>query len=321
LGDGAAAEEAWRQAAQADPTGYYSVRAQEILAGQSPLRGSGAFDFDTDVVAERAEAEAWLRAHFVVDGPEPLAALDSALAEDPRMRRGEELWRLGLLSEGRDELESLREAASTDAEATYRLMHKLLEMRLYRSAIFAARQILSLAGLDDGQALGAPVYFNRIRFGPYFGEIILPAAVANNLDGLLVLSVVRQESLFEGFAISYADARGLMQVIPSTGQSIAEQLGWPPGYTEADLYRPVVSVQFGTFYLAQQARRFDGDLYAALAAYNAGPGNALIWKELAPDDPDLFLEVIRLQQPYDYIRTIAEVHAIYRSLYANRASP
>jgi soluble lytic murein transglycosylase len=48
--------------------------------------------------------------------------------------------------------------------------------------------------------------------------------------------------------------------------------------------------------LAAGARRdrFDGDLYAALAAYNAGPGNAAIWHELAPDDPDLVLDVIRL---------------------------
>jgi soluble lytic murein transglycosylase len=83
------------------------------------------------------------------------------------------------------------------------------------------------------------------------------------------------------------------------------------------LYRPLVSVRFGTFYIAEQRDRFEGDLPAALAAYNAGPGNALIWRELAGGDPDLFVEVIRLQQPYDYIRTITEVYAIYRDLYAS----
>jgi soluble lytic murein transglycosylase len=311
------ATEAWRQAAEADPSGYYSVRAQEILDGLDPMQPSGLFDFSTDVTAERAEAEVWLRQNFPVDGPQPLHELDQALATDPRWVRGEELWRLGLFEQSRTELEALRQDVATDAEATYRLMHKLLELRLYRSAIFAARQILTLAGMDDGESLGAPVYFNRIRFGPHFGELILPEAARSGLDGLFLLSVVRQESLFEGFATSYADARGLMQVIPSTGQSIAEQIGWPPGFTEADLYRPQVSVRFGAFYLAQQRDRFEGDLYAALAAYNAGPGNALIWKELAPDDPDLFLEVIRLQQPYDYIRTISEVYAIYRLLYAS----
>jgi soluble lytic murein transglycosylase len=194
-------------------------------------------------------------------------------------------------------------------------MHTLLDLGLYQPAIFAARQILNLAGMDDAATMNAPVYFNRIRFGAYFGDLILPEAANNSLDGLLMLSVVRQESLFEGFATSYAAARGLMQVIPSTGQEIADALGWPPGYTADDLYRPVVSVRFGTHYLAAQRDAFDGDLYAALAGYNAGPGNAAAWQSIAQGDPDLFLEVIRLAEPHRYIRSIVEIFAIYSRLY------
>ena len=77
----------------------------------------------------------------------------------------------------------------------------------------------------------------------------------------------------------------------------------------------MVSVRFGVTYLRKQRDLFEGDLYAVLAAYNAGPGNALIWKELAPNDPDLFLEVIRLDQPHQYITTIYEVFSRYRDLY------
>jgi soluble lytic murein transglycosylase len=163
--------------------------------------------------------------------------------------------------------------------------------------------------------MDAPVYFNYIRFGDYYGDLILPAAEEQGLDGLYVLSVVRQESLFEGFITSYADARGLMQVIPSTGQDIANKLGWPPDYSSTDLYRPIVSVRFGTDYLADQRDFFDGDLMAALSAYNAGPGNTIFWKEIAPDDPDLFLEIIRINQPQIYIKTIFEVFDIYSNLY------
>ena len=231
------------------------------------------------------------------------------------MIRGLELWDLGLYDLARDELEGLRVAVADDALATYQLMHVFQDLGLYRSAILASRQILALAGMDDAGTMNAPVYFNRIRFGPYFGDLILPEAARQGFDGLFLLSAVRQESLFEGFATSYAAARGLMQVIPDTGQSIADQLGWPVGYQTADLYRPVVSVRFGAFYLTEQRGRFEGDLYAGLAAYNAGPGNAILWKELAPDDPDLFLEVIRLDQPQLYIKTIYEVYAIYRRLY------
>jgi soluble lytic murein transglycosylase len=196
-------------------------------------------------------------------------------------------------------------------------MHRLLDLGLYREAIIASRQILNHAGLDDAATLAAPIYFNRIRFGPYFGDLIMPEAASYGLDGLFLLSVVRQESLFEGFATSSAAARGLMQVIPSTGESIAGQLGWPEEYETRDLYRPLVSVRFGTYYLNSQQERFDGDLYAALAAYNGGPGNAIAWKELGADDPDLFLEIIRFAETHRYIQVIYEVFEIYKLLYAS----
>jgi soluble lytic murein transglycosylase len=186
---------------------------------------------------------------------------------------------------------------------------------LYQPAIYAAKQILDLAGMPESQTWHAPAYFNHIRFGPYFGELILPEALEQGFDGLFLLSVARQESLFEGFATSYAAARGLMQIIPSTGQEVADRLGWPPGYDQDDLYRPLVSVRLGTQYLAEQRDRFDGDLYAALSAYNAGPGNGMAWKALAPDDPDLFLEIVRLGQPQTYIRVIYWAYRHYCDLY------
>jgi soluble lytic murein transglycosylase len=309
------ARQAWEQASRDDPTGYYSDRADDLLAGKAPFQASGIFDFSTDPAAEKSEAESWLRQHFPITGTEPLSQLDPALANDDRWIRGQELLALGQFADADNEFEALRTAYQGNAEATYRLMNAFLDGHLYRQAILASRQVLQLAGMDDAQTMQAPVYFNHVRFGPYFGEIILPEAIRSGLDGLFLLSVVRQESLFEGYATSYAEARGLMQVIPSTGASIAKQLGWPPDYSDADLYRPMVSVRFGSFYLAAQSSRFDGDLFAALAAYNAGPGNALAWKALAPDDPDLFLEVIRLTQPHLYIRTIYEVFTIYNRLY------
>jgi soluble lytic murein transglycosylase len=218
--------------------------------------------------------------------------------------------------EARAELASLQAEVGGRPEAIYRLMHTLLELRYFNPAIFAARQILDLAGLGDAGTMSAPIYFNRIRFGVYFDDLLLPEAERYALDPLVLLAVVRQESLFDGFATSSASARGLMQVIPDTGRHIAEQLGWPPGYSDADLYRPIVSLRFGSYYLASQRDAFGGDLYAALAAYNAGPGNSIAWDGLAPDDPDLFLEVIRIQETYLYIVRVYEFYAIYRRLYA-----
>jgi soluble lytic murein transglycosylase len=111
-----------------------------------------------------------------------------------------------------------------------------------------------------------------------------------------------------------------MQVIPPTGAAIAEALNWPPDYETRDLYRPMVSVRFGVWYLAEQRDRFDGDLFAALAAYNAGPGSAMRWMSAAEDDTDLFIELIDYEETRRYVRLIREHFEGYRWLYARSTS-
>jgi soluble lytic murein transglycosylase len=77
----------------------------------------------------------------------------------------------------------------------------------------------------------------------------------------------------------------------------------------------MVSIPLGVNYLAKWRDYFAGDYYAALAAYNGGPGNAIEWKELSKDDPDVFLEVIRYDETRTYIRSIYEIYSIYRRIY------
>ncbi|KAA0272109.1 MAG: hypothetical protein EDM79_12480, partial [Chloroflexi bacterium] len=167
---------------------------------------------------------------------------------------------------------------------------------------------LTMAGLDEHtESMMAPAYFSHIRYGLYYSDLVIPNAQQNGFDPLLIFSVIRQESLFEGFVRSTAGAHGLMQIIAPTGAQIASELGKPINYTEEDLYRPYVSVLFGTHYLGKNRTLLNGDLYAALAAYNGGPGNAVAWKELAGDDPDLFLESVRFEETRNYIRNIYEI--------------
>jgi soluble lytic murein transglycosylase len=314
LGNDELAQAAWSQAAELDPTGYYSERALDILAGQEPFTPPLEYDFGVDLDAERAEAEDWMRTVFDLPVEIDLSGLGS-MAEDPRLLRGDEFWNLGLYEEARAEFENLRLSVESDPINSYRLANHLLDLGLYRPAIFAARQVLTLAGMDDAATMSAPVFFNHIRFGLYYQDLIVAASQEFDFHPLLLFSVMRQESLFEGFVRSSAGARGLMQIIPSTGEEIAARANWPPDFTPEDLYRPVVSIYLGTDYLDRQRDFMDGDLYGMLAAYNGGPGNAFIWKELVPDDPDLFLESIRLEETRQYIRSIYEIFNIYRMIY------
>jgi soluble lytic murein transglycosylase len=240
-----------------------------------------------------------------------------ALAQDPRFIRGTELWEMGVYDEARLEFESLRDSASINAADSFRLGNHLLGIGLYRSAIFCMRQVLTLAGKDSQTAsLEVPPYFNHVRYGLYYHDLILNEEQNYGLDPLFMFSVIRQESLFEGFVKSTAGAHGLMQIIPATGEQIAGELGWPPNYSINDLYRPNVSVRFGSYYLARNRDLFGGNMYAALAAYNAGPGNAGIWNQLAGNDPDLLVELIRFEETRNYIRLIYEIYGTYRVIYS-----
>ena len=316
LGDNAAALDAWRVGQNLDSGGYYSERARDMLTERAPFAPASSVNFTPDLAAERRDADAWIRLTFNLPPETDLMGLGT-LASDPRVIRGKEYWNIGLYEKARLEFENLRIELETarDAVGSYRLANYLVDLGLYRSAIFAARQVLTLAGLDEHtDSMMAPPYFSRLRYGLYYSDLILPESQKNGFDPLFTFSVIRQESLFEGFVSSSAGAQGLMQIIPTTGAQIASELG-QINYTESDLYRPTVSVQFGTYYLAKNLKLFNGDLYAALAAYNGGPGNSLEWKSLAGDDPDLFLESVRFEETRNYLRNIYEIHAVYKRLY------
>ena len=315
LGDNNAAQSAWQQASSLDPTDYYSLRSQDMLLKRPAFSPPLATNYNFDLAMERSLAESWLRVTFNLPITTDLGSAGSLLS-DARLVRGTELWNLGLQDEARLEFEDLRTSLQNNPADTYRLANYMLNLGLYRPAITAMRQVLTLAGMNtQTQTLAAPAYFNHVRYGLYYQDLIRPVAQQTGFDPLFLFSVIRQESLFEGFVRSSAGARGLMQITPDTGQLIATNLGWPPNYASDDLYRPLISVGLGATYLEQQRVSFNGDLFTALAAYNAGPSAAPIWSNLSGPDPDLFLEVIRISQTSDYIRSIYEIYSMYRTLY------
>lgn len=313
LGSTEEARKSWEKTAEIDPTGYYSERARDILLAVQPFQAPSSIDLAYDLDEERVTTEDWIRTTFGLPGDLELNTLGN-LAIDPRVQRGMELWELGLWEDARAEFEAVRLEFATDPANSYRLANALLDLGLYRPAILAARQVLDLAGLDDAQTVGAPAYFNHVRFGIYYQSLVQPLAEEYQFHPLFIYAMMRQESLFEGFVHSTAGALGLLQIMPATGIEIANNLGWP-AYDQEDLLLPYVNLKFGLDYLATQRTRFDGDYYAALAAYNGGPGNAYEWKQVVPDDPDLYLEIIRFPETRKYIRGVYELFSLYRLIY------
>ena len=263
---------------------------------------------------ERMIAEVWLIQNFDLPADTNLTTMDP-FESDLAYLQAKALWDIGNYQDARNLYENLREKYADDPANLFRLTNHFLEIGLYRSAIYSSRQILDLANMDDFQTFSAPLWFNHIRFGYYYPELVNQASSDYGLDPFFILSLMRQESFFEGFIASSAGARGVMQIMPETGEEIHSLLGWPAEFNPNDLYNPTINIRFGASYLARMRDYFDGDLFAALAAYNAGPGNVLNWEGLANNDPDLFLEIIPYEETRRYLSNIYEFDKIYQSLY------
>jgi soluble lytic murein transglycosylase-like protein len=106
---------------------------------------------------------------------------------------------------------------------------------------------------------------------PIVAEVIVREATRLELDLDLVLALIFVESAGYTFAVSPVGARGLMQIMPPTGEELARRMGrnWPGPDA---LFDPVLNVELGMAYLRQLLDRYDGNLERALTAYNAGPG-------------------------------------------------
>jgi soluble lytic murein transglycosylase len=314
-GDTLSASKSWQLANSLDATGYYGIRSKELLQNQSPLPASGNINLDYNLSDDRVTASSWLREKFNIPISTDLDSLTD-FASNPVFLRAEAYYSIGQYEKASDEFDALRQQFSVDAINSFRLLGHLIDLRLYEQAILTSRQILDLLYGSDAATLEAPQYFNHIRFGAYYQSLVENAASTNNIDPLLLFSLMRQESLFEGHAASSAGAIGVMQIMPATGQETADLVGWPVGFTTADLYRPSINIPLGTSYLARQRDYFGGDMFAAVAAYNGGAGNVQIWMSLANNDPDLFIEIIRFDETQNYVKQIVEFYNIYRMIYS-----
>jgi soluble lytic murein transglycosylase len=165
----------------------------------------------------------------------------------------------------------------------------------------------------DIRALPRP-YWEDLFPRPYWADL-KRYSDANGLDPFLVASLIRQESEFNPGAISHANAWGLMQVLPSTGKTLA-RAEKVRGYRTESLLVPNVNLQLGTRYFRELVDHFNGRLEYALAAYNAGTDRVEGW--LASGnfrDPQEFVESIPFTETREYVQAVLRNATMYRKLY------
>jgi soluble lytic murein transglycosylase len=304
-----AARQAWTQATAAEPGTFFAMRGCELLNGRQPFTPSSTLQIQPITDADRAAAEQWVVQTFGIEGVS--AALSPELANDPMLRRTDELWAVGMWAEARAESDALRKLRRDDPAALLQLAFHYYDNPIYRSSLFFATRLAFLSEVPFSQIPRAVL---QLAYPFYYADLVTNAAQQYNLDPLLLASLIRQETSFDATATSPADARGLMQFVPATAQDVADRLG-QTDYTEDDLYRPTVSVPFGAYYLASMRDFQNGSIPGALLSYNAGPGAAQSWVAEAGHDIDLLYETIDFDETQLYLELIYENYAIYQHLY------
>jgi len=148
-----------------------------------------------------------------------------------------------------------------------------------------------------------------------YPEIVEPLSKQFGIPAYFVYAIMTVESGFHSGAVSVSNAYGLVQVIPRTGENLADELGYLD-FTPELLLEPPVSIYFGGYYLARLLSRFRGQEPLAAAAYNAGPHRVASWLLARGQiDLDMFIEDIPYDQARGYVKTVLEHISNYRRIY------
>lgn len=293
-GDLAGGRASLESAAAADPLGFYGIEAARALG-----RGQA---IDTRYVALRADAapdwpglEAWLTS---VAGAAPGA---------PARTAAKELAFAGLEREAESVL--FAAAANGSAWTTYYVIRDAWDAGMTGTA---ARLAVRLQSSLRVSWQDAPKGLLQAAYPVDYVSTLDSEARKNGIDPLFLAALIRQESFWDAWVGSGAGALGLAQVIPPTGEAIAASLGVEK-FEARDLFRPAVAIRFGANYVAGQLRRF-GEAQVALAAYNAGPGNAARWAAVAAGKPAAeFVEAVDFSETRGYVESILEHYVRYQA--------
>lgn len=137
------------------------------------------------------------------------------------------------------------------------------------------------------------------------------------LDKWLVYGLIRTESRFDVYAVSSANAKGLMQLTDETGFDCAKKLG-VSGYTSDKLFDPETNIQFGCYYLSKLIKKYDY-LENAIAAYNGGPGNVDSWlADGEHTDSSGKLINIPFTETRNYVERVIEARDMYKKIYEQK---
>lgn len=264
---GRSGEEVLKMVAERYPFAYYGARARERLRLPAP----------TIPVAD-----------------------DAPLSRDVAAPAHEELAALGLYGDAAAVAEDvLAEEAKRDLQVVRFLAEAHSHLGNVWQSVRYAEEALR-GGLRDVEVW-------RLAYPKAFWPDVTAAAQRVNIDPLLLLALVREESRYDPAVVSPARAVGLAQLLPSTARAMTSDRSM----SMQRLKDPAINLALGARYVRLQLDRFGGDVRLALAAYNAGPGSARRWTRLA-GDPEYLVERITIFETREYVKRVVGSYGVYR---------
>ncbi len=148
-------------------------------------------------------------------------------------------------------------------------------------------------------------------------DLITKYAAEYAVHPAYIAAIILNESSYDPDALSSVGARGLMQLLPSTGEWIAPKIGISAGtYNDDMLYDEDINVHMGTWYISYLSKKYDGDPILIACAYHAGAGNVTGWIEkYSSDGKHLTYDQIPYDNTRSYARKVVNSYAIYLTYY------
>jgi len=301
--DNSSAKACYKELITRFPNTYYAVIARERLK-QPSLQAATA----------SAEMKEFLGSVRWPPRPEFPSFTPGELAKI-RISRAQLLQLTGLNSMAEGELKF---GAANDDDQANVYAYELAKLATKREAPDQALQYIKhyASGYLHMPFDQAPLGFWQLAFPMPYRSSIDGHSQEQSLDRFFVAALIRQESEFNPAAISYANAYGLMQLLPATGSMLAKRSG-VRRFSASQLLTADRNIQLGTMYVRNLMNTFGGQEEYVLASYNAGPGRAKLWQTWGPyREQAEFIETIPFHQTRQYVQVVLRNADTYRRLYA-----
>lgn len=313
------AETAYREVVDAYPLSYYaylSINRIGLIHEAKPGKPAGASHDPR--IRDLCTIEGAKVCGFIASKDSPKVVIGEDLRQAEHFNKGTELLRLGLVSIAEKEFQALRRShGSTDN--LWAMTYLLDAARAFRVSHDLPRRHID--GWGDNYPRGAEDAHWSLAFPRPFEQSINVYAVQRKLPPAIVYAIMREESGFNPQIESWANARGLLQLMEPTARSAAKADGLS-GFNAAQLLDPAVNIRLGTAYIAELGGQVDSHPALMIAGYNGGYTNVSRWLRERGELPlDLWIEDIPYGQTRNYTKRVLSSFWSYAWLYGEDRVP